>query len=183
MTRSFIAFPETVSCKSGDIITVDFGLYYHGVHVDAAVTWPIGAVGPEARRLLDGTYAALLAGTEQVKPGHHVGDISAAIGRTLTARGLTIFRQFVGHGIGRQLHEEPMVPNFPSGRGRKLVPGMALALEPIAGLGSENTILDDNNWDTRTTDGKPAAEFEHTVLVTETGVEVLTPLETLIGSQ
>jgi len=175
--------PSDTTLRDGDVISVDLGLYYKGVHADAAFTWPVGQISPNAKRLLAGTYAALLAGTSQVKPGAKVNDISSAIEKMLKAKGLTIFRQFVGHGVGAQLHEEPMIPNFSTpGRTAKLVPGMAIALEPIAGLGEEEVITEADDWSTRSADGKPAAHFEHTVLVTDTGYEVITPLGTLIGS-
>lgn len=174
--------PRDRVLKEGDIVSVDMGLYYKGVHTDMTITWPVGKIGPEVRRLLDGTYAALLAGTEAIRPGNYVNDISTAVEKGLRARNLTIFKQFVGHGIGQQLHQEPMIPNFSAQTpGRELKPGMALALEPIAGLGSSAVDSGENGWDTRTRDGKPAAQFEHTVLVTDSGFEVITPLETLIG--
>ena len=130
-----------------------------------------------------GAYAALLAGTEQVKPNNHVNDISIAIERTLKANQLTTFREFVGHGVGHQLHQEPMIPNYSNPTtGMKLVPNMAIAIEPITGLGSSEVVTGDNGWNTHTRDGKPSAFFEHTILVTENGHEIMTPIETLIGS-
>lgn len=176
--------PRDRVLNAGDIVSVDAGLYYKGVHTDMAVTWPVGQVSPEVKRLLQGTYAALLSGTEAIRPDNHVNDISSAIEKVLRGKGLTIFKQFVGHGIGRQLHEDPMIPNFATKvPGLKLQPGIALALEPIAGLGGEAVDQDGNQWDTRAADGKPVAHFEHTVLVTDSGFEVITPLETLIGGQ
>lgn len=170
--------------QAGDIISVDMGLYYKGIHTDVAVTWPVGEISPELKRLIEGTYVALRAGTEAIRPGGHVNDISKAIEKVLSGKGLTIFKQFVGHGVGKQLHESPIIPNFAARMpGEKLKPGMALALEPIAGLGGESVKQDSNQWDTRTTDGRPAAHFEHTVLVTNSGFEVITPLEILIGGQ
>ncbi|AKM84762.1 TPA: type I methionyl aminopeptidase [Patescibacteria group bacterium] len=175
--------PRDIQLKDGDIITVDMGLYYQGLHTDAAVTWTVGRVSPSVTRLLDGAYAALLAGTNEVRAGAKVSSISRAIEKTLTARGLTIFRQFVGHGVGRKLHESPMIPNFVDrGQDPTLTSAMAIAIEPITGLGTDEVITEADGWSTRTADGRPAAEFEHTVLVTPTGYEVITPLETLIGS-
>lgn len=175
--------PRDRELRTGDIISVDIGLYYKGVHTDMAVTWPVGPTSPEVKRLMTGTYTALLAGTEAIRPGGRVNDISKAIEKVLKGKGFTIFKQFVGHGVGRQLHESPMIPNFATPMpGELLKPGMALALEPIAGLGSEAVEQGDNHWDTRAADGRPVAHFEHTVLVTDSGFEVITPLETLIGS-
>ncbi|RLC37905.1 type I methionyl aminopeptidase [candidate division Kazan bacterium] len=175
--------PDDRILKEGDIITVDFGLFYKGLHTDAAVTFCVGKVSPEARRLLRGTYAALLAGTDQARPGNHVNDISAAIDRTLKANRLTTFRQFTGHGVGARLHQEPIIPNFSNpSQGMKLVPNMAIAIEPIVGLGSSEILTGDNGWNVSTKDGKLAAQFEHTVLITETGYEIITPIEKLVGS-
>ncbi|MFH0905636.1 MAG: type I methionyl aminopeptidase [bacterium] len=178
------AVPQDRVLRDGDILSVDMGLYYQGVHADATVTWSVGRVAPAVKRLMDGTYAALLAGTDQVKPGAHAGDISQAIEKVLKARGLTIFQQFVGHGIGKKLHEDIVIPNFFTGEmGPKLTPGTAIAIEPIAGLGSSDQVITSpDGWTAYAEDSQPAAHFEHTVLVTDQGHEVLTPLETLIGS-
>lgn len=175
--------PSDTVLQAGDIITVDMGLYYRGLHTDAAVTWAVGQVSPIVKRLMDGAYAALLAGTSEVRSGAKVSAVSGAIEKTLTGKGLTIFRQFVGHGVGHRLHENPMIPNFTTpGSSPTLIAGTALAIEPIVGLGDEETITEADDWSVRTADGKPVAEFEHTVLVTDQGYEVITPLETLIGS-
>lgn len=175
--------PDDRILQEGDIVNVDFGMFYKGIHTDSAVTFPVGKIAPEAQRLLHGAYAALLAGTEQVKPGNYVNDISMAIEHTLKVNKLTTFREFVGHGVGYQLHQEPMIPNYSNPtKGMKLVPNMAIAIEPITGLGSSEVITHDNGWNTSTKDRKLSAFFEHTILITESGYEIMTPIETLIGS-
>jgi len=176
--------PADYLLRDGDILAIDMGLYYKGWHTDAAITLPIGEIAPEAKRLLAGTYAALLAGTDAVRPGNRIQDISRSIEKVLRGRHLTIFRNLVGHGVGRELHLDPMIPNFDPGRpGPAIHPGMTLALEPIAGLGSEDTRELSDGWTIETVDGRLAAHFEHTILVTPDGPEVLTPLETLIDGQ
>jgi len=169
--------------KEGEIITVDMGLSYQGINTDAAVTWGVGEISADRKRLLEGTYRALLAGTDQVRPGIHVNTISAAIEGVLKASNLTIFKQFVGHGIGHELHEDPYIPNFASGEvGPTLSVNQAIAIEPITGLGVDQIITASDGWSVATADGRPSAHFEHTILVSESGFEVITPLETLLGS-
>ncbi len=168
--------------QEGDILAIDMGIYYRGWHTDAAVTLPVGKIAPETRRLLDGAYMALLAGTEAVKEGNYVQDISKAIEQILRGRGLTIFRQLVGHGVGRKLHLDPMIPNFDTGsKGMELKSGLVVALEPIAGLGKEETDELSDGWTIKTVDGALAAHFEHSILLTPSGPEVLTPLDGLIS--
>jgi methionyl aminopeptidase len=176
--------PKDYTLQEGDIITVDFGVYYKGLHTDGAVTWGVGNISPEAKKLLSGVYSALLAGTDVVQVGGRVNDISTAIERVLKSKGLVIFKQFVGHGVGHKLHEEILIPNYAvSGPTPILKANTAVALEPIAGLGTDATVLDCNNgWDTRAKSGQPVAQFEHTILITDTGIEIMTPLETLIES-
>jgi methionyl aminopeptidase len=175
--------PKDYVLKEGDIVGVDMGLFYKGWHTDAAVTWPVGQITPEAKRLLDGTRAALLAGTDAARPGNRVQDVSRAIEGVLRSRNITIFRSLVGHGVGRQLHLPPMIPNFDSGEpGPILQSGMTIALEPITGLGQEEMTELPDGWTLETADGKLAAQFEHTLLVTSNGPEILTPLESLIDS-
>ncbi len=174
--------PKDYVLKEGDILAIDMGMYYRGWHTDAAITLPVGEIAPEIRRLLSGTHTALLAGTDMVREGNHVQDISKAIEQILRGRGLTIFRSLVGHGVGRELHLDPMIPNFDTGsKGMALKSGMTLALEPIAGLGKEETeeLLD--GWTIETADGAVAAHFEHSILLTPQGLEVLTPLDELLG--
>lgn len=176
--------PKDYALKNGDIITVDFGVYHQGLHVDGAVTWGVGEISPRNKQLLKGVYAALLAGTDAIKVGGRVNDISTAIEKILNAKGFVIFKPFVGHGIGHRLHEDIFIPNYSiPGSTPMLQANMAVALEPIAGLGEDDTILEgDNGWDTKAKSGQPVAEFEHTVLITPQGPEIMTPLETLIDS-
>ena len=135
----------------------------------------VGKVAPEARQLCLDTEKALHAGIASIRPGSRVGDLSAAIQAALTPGGYGIVRDFVGHGVGRKMHEEPQIPNFgKAGTGPKLLPGMALAIEPMVNLGSHKIVMAADGWTARTADGKVSAHFEHTVLVTETGVEILT---------
>lgn len=173
--------PKDYTLKDGDIITVDFGVYHKGLHVDGAFTWGVGSVSPQAKQLLHAIYTALLAGTDQVRVGNRINDISTAVEKVLKAKGLVIFKQFVGHGIGHHLHEDILIPNYAiSGPTPLLKANTAVAIEPIAGLGSDATVIDsDNGWDTYARSGQPVAEFEHTVLVTPQGPEIITPLESL----
>lgn len=174
--------PVDYILREGDVLAIDMGMYYRGWHTDAAITLPVGNIAPEVHRLLSGTYAALLAGTEAARVGNHVEDISKAIEQILRGRGLTIFRQLVGHGVGRELHLDPIIPNFDSGsKGIELKPDQIVALEPIAGLGKEETKELPDGWTIETVDGKPAVHFEHSILLTPTGAEVLTPLDGLVG--
>jgi len=174
--------PKDYVLREGDIVAIDMGLYYKGWHTDAAVTLPVGNIAPAAKRLLAGTYTALLSGTEAARVGNRVGDISTAIEQTLRGRGLTIFRSLVGHGVGRELHQEPMIPNFRSrDPGLLLSAGMTLALEPIAGLGEEEMSELPDGWTIETVDRQPAAHFEHTLLITPQGPEILTPLADIVA--
>lgn len=169
--------------KEGEIVSIDIGLAIDGINTDAAVTWPVGEVSPDHRRLLRDTYRALQEGTSHVRAGVRVDEISASIEASLKRSGLTIFKQFVGHGIGYDLHEDPYIPNFSSGvPGPSLRDGQAVAIEPITGLGDDQVITSGDGWSVTTSDGRPAAHFEHTVLVSGSGFEVITPLESLIGS-
>ncbi len=175
--------PIDYQLKEGDILTIDMGLYYNGIHTDSAITLVIGGktTDPHIERLLKGAYLALRSGVDQVGPEATVGDISAAIDKIVRVKGLTAFKQFVGHQIGAQLHGDILIPNFASkGKTPKLEVGMALAIEPILGLGEDNVIDSADGWSTITADGKPAVQFEETVLVTENGYEIITPIDTLV---
>ena len=140
------------------------------------MTVPVGAVSPEARKLLDVTKASLFAGVEQMRPGNHLGDVSAAIQRAVEVEGLSIIRTLVGHGIGRDMHEEPQVPNFGEpGKGPELEEGMVLAIEPMVNAGGPLVRMDDDGWSVYSEDGSLAAHFEFTVAVTADGPRILTP--------
>ncbi len=159
----------------GDIVSLDLGVIYRGFQGDAALTVPVGRVGDEAARLLDATEGALTAGIDQARPGNRVGDISAAVQDHVEARGFEVVRKYVGHGIGREMHEPPQVPNFGvAGHGPALKPGVTLALEPMVSAGGSDTRVLDDNWTVVTSDGSLSAHFEHTIAVTEDGPEVLT---------
>ena len=161
--------------KSGDIVSLDMGAIVGGFHGDAAITVGVGNIDPKARRLLETTEGALTAGISAARSGSRLGDISAAIQAYAESRGFSVVREYVGHGIGRQLHEEPQIPNFgPPGQGSLLRPGMVLALEPMVNAGGWRTKLDSDQWTVVTADGSLSAHFEHTVAITDGEPEVLT---------
>lgn len=167
---------KDIILKEGDVVSVDVGAYYNGFHGDNAFTYPCGEISEEARKLLNVTRECLVRGIEKVCPGNRIGDISAAVQTHAEANGFAVVEQFVGHGVGRALHEDPSVPNFVGrgGRGIRLVPGMTLAIEPmINGSGKGVRILSDK-WTTVTQSGSLSAHFEHTVAVVPGGVEILT---------
>jgi methionyl aminopeptidase len=160
--------------QEGDIVSLDFGVLYEGFFSDSALTASVGQTSPEAQKLIAAAERSFFMGLEQMKEGNRLSDISAAIQQSVESEGFSVIRQFIGHGIGRALHEEPQVPNFgPPGRGPKLRPGMTLAIEPmIAAGGYEVEILEDG-WTAVTRDRSLAAHFEHTVAMTENGPEIL----------
>lgn len=161
--------------EEGDIVSVDIGVIYRGYHGDSAWTYPVGEVSPEARRLLEVTQQALMAGIEQARPGKRLGDISHAIQQVVEAAGFSVIREYVGHGIGREMHEPPQVPNFGEpGKGVLLRPGMTLAIEPMVAMGDWHTRVLSDNWTVVSADGSLTAHFEHTVAITEDGPYILT---------
>ena len=161
--------------KEGDIIGLDLGAIVDGYYADAAATLPVGDVPPEVQQLLDVTRESLERGIAEVRPGNRLGDISAAVQRHVEAAGFGVVRAFVGHGIGRQLHEDPQIPNFGEpGKGPVLRPGMVLAIEPMVTMGHWGVRVLADHWTAVTEDGSLAAHFEHTVAVTESGPDVLT---------
>jgi methionyl aminopeptidase len=169
------SIPSAQPLRNGDIVNYDFGVRYKGMITDSGISLPVGPVAADAQRLLDGTSRALEAGIAQVKAGCRVGDISAAIEAVLKAHKLGIVRELVGHGVGHELHEEPNIPNYGRvGTGPVLEAGMTIAIEPIATLGGEAIALDPDGWTLWTLDHSWSAQFEHTILVTETGSEILT---------
>jgi methionyl aminopeptidase len=168
--------PGSYELRRGDLISLDVGVTKDGWVADAAMTVPVGPVTPEAKHLLATTRAALVAGADQARPGNHLGDISHAIQRTVEIEGLSIIRALVGHGIGRDMHEDPQIPNYGEpGRGPELEPGMVLAIEPMVNAGGPDVRLGDDNWAVYSADGSLAAHFEYTVAVTENGPRILTP--------
>jgi methionyl aminopeptidase len=168
--------PDDYECKRGDVLSLDVGVVKDGWVADAAITVPIGPVDPGARKLLDVTRAALFAGVEQMRPGDRLGDVSAAIQRAVEIEGLSIIRTLVGHGIGREMHEEPQVPNFGTpGKGPLLEEGTVLAIEPMVNAGGALVRMGEDGWAVYSQDGSLAAHFEFTVAVTAEGPRVLTP--------
>jgi methionyl aminopeptidase len=168
--------PGPQALKRGDVLSIDVGVIRDGWVADAAITVPIGAVSEEARKLLDTTREALVDGTAQVKAGNHLGDVSAAIQRRVELDGFSIIRSLVGHGIGRDMHEEPQIPNYGEpGRGPLLEEGMVLAIEPMVNAGGPLVRMGDDGWAVYSQDGSLAAHFEFTVAVTSQGPRVLTP--------
>ncbi|GAC1328504.1 MAG: type I methionyl aminopeptidase [Candidatus Dormibacteria bacterium] len=159
----------------GDLVSLDCGLVYKGLWADSGRTVMVGSVSPRARKLVEVTSRALEAGIEQAIPGNRVGDVSAAVQKVVEAGGFSVVRNFVGHGIGRNMHEEPQVPNFGvPGTGPLLRPGYALAIEPMVNAGTHEVEMLDDRWTIVTADGELSAYFEHTVLVTEDGPVVST---------
>jgi methionyl aminopeptidase len=168
--------PGHYELKRGDILSIDVGVVKDGWVADAAMTVPVGAVGPDAVKLLDVTKASLFAGVEQMRPGNHLGDVSAAIQGAVEAEGLSVIRTLVGHGIGREMHEEPQVPNFGEpGKGPELEEGMVLAIEPMVNVGGPLVRMDEDGWSVFSEDDSLAAHFEFTVAVTADGPRILTP--------
>ena len=163
--------------EEGDIVSLDFGAIYKGYHGDAAITVGVGKIDQAAQELVETTRGALEAAIGQCRPGNHLGDVSWAIQDYAESRGYSVVRQYVGHGIGRSMHEDPQIPNYGSpGRGLLLKPGMTFALEPMVNMGTYLTEVLDDNWTVATEDRKLSAHFEHTVAITEDGPEILTRL-------
>ena len=167
--------PDKRVIKAGDIVSVDVGAFYNGYHGDNAATFAAGEVSSEAQALMDATRESLYEGIKAAAAGNRIGDIGAAVQRYVEVRGYSVVRQFVGHGVGANLHEDPSVPNFGTpGRGPRLLPGMTLAIEPMVNAGvSEVKILGDG-WTTVTADGRLSAHFEHTIAITPDGPVILT---------
>ena len=162
----------------GDIVGLDLGCIVDGYYADCAITLPVGAVPPRVQELLDVTRESLDKAIVQCRPGNHVGDISHAVQSHCESHGFGVVRAFVGHGIGRQLHEDPQVPNFgAAGTGKVLKAGMVLAIEPMITMGSYEVRILEDRWTAVTEDGSWAAHFEDTIAITESGPEVLTRLE------
>ncbi len=171
-----IPSPERV-LEEGDIISLDVGAIYRGYHGDAAITLPVGQVDGEVQRLLQVTQGALEAGIAQSYAGKRLGDISAAIQRYVESRGFNVVREYTGHGIGQEMHEDPQIPNFGQpNRGPRLRPGMTFALEPMVMMGDWRTRTLSDGWTVVTADGSLSAHFEHTLVVTNGEPEILTKL-------
>ena len=168
--------PRTI--EAGDIVSLDFGVHVAGWHGDSAVTVPVGEVDPERLRLLEVTRDSLDRGIEMMRPGQRLSDIGHAVQSRVEPEGFSIVRDFAGHGIGSEMHESPWIPNYGAkGRGPRLVAGMVFAIEPMVNVGGPEVEILDDDWTAVTADGSASAHFEHTILVTEEGPEVLTRIE------
>jgi len=170
--------PGRRALREGDIVGVDIGAIYKGYHGDAAVTLPVGRIDAESQRLIDVTRESLRLGIEAARVGHWTTDISRAIQTYVESQGYSVVREYTGHGIGRQMHEEPQIPNFydPTAGRFRLRAGMTFALEPMVNAGDWRTKVLADNWTVVTADGKRSAHFEHTVAVTRNGPDILTRL-------
>ena len=161
--------------KQGDIVSIDVGAFYEGFHGDNAWTFPCGEVSKEAQALMDVTSESLFKGINAARPGNRLGDIGSAVQRYVEARGYSVVRDFVGHGVGAELHEDPSVPNYGTpGRGVRLLPGMTIAIEPMVNQGVHTVETLSDNWSVVTSDGKLSAHFEHTIAITPDGPVILT---------
>lgn len=167
--------PTEDPLKTGDIISIDVGAIYEGLHGDAAFTMGIGDIPPQVQRLIDVTEEGMWAGVAAVKHGARVGDIGSAVEAIGRREDYGVVREYVGHGIGRAMHEEPQIPNYGRpGKGMRLRKGMAVCIEPMFNLGTAETKVDEDQWTVRTSDGQLSAHWEHTVLITKQGIVVTT---------
>jgi methionyl aminopeptidase len=169
-------FPSATPLREGDIVGIDMGVLLNGWYGDACVTWPVGEVSPEARKLLDVTEQAMWAGIRAARGNGHINDIGAAIQRHVQRHGFSVVREWTGHGVGNKLHDEPTILHYDTGKaGMRLRAGMTFTVEPMVNAGSPETVLDEKDqWTVRTADGALSAQFEHTLLVTEGEPEILT---------
>jgi methionyl aminopeptidase len=169
--------PGLRKLENGDIISIDIGAVYHGYVGDASMTFPVGEIPAEASRLLQVTRQSLFEGIGQAIPGNRIGDISAAVQQYVESHGYQVVRDFVGHGVGARMHEEPQVPNFGKvGMGPRLQPGMTIAIEPMVNVGTYEVMVMPNRWTAVTRDHSLSAHFEHTVLITGGQPEILTQI-------
>ncbi len=170
--------PGRTVIKEGDIVSIDVGAALHGFNGDNAATFAAGRISAEAQALMDATRESLYEGIRAARAGNRVGDIGSAVQRYVEMRGYSVVRQFVGHGVGTDLHEDPSVPNFGTpGRGPKLLPGMTIAIEPMVNAGTHEVKILGDGWTTVTKDGRLSAHFEHTVAVTPDGPVIMTDPE------
>ena len=161
--------------KEGDIVSVDVGAYYEGFHGDNAFTFPCGKISAEAQALLNATQESLYEGIKKALAGNRVGDRGSAVQEYVEARSYSVVRDFVGHGVGAKLHEDPSVPNYGTpGRGVRLIPGMTIAIEPMVNAGTYEVSVLDDEWTTVTKDGRLSAHFEHTIAITSDGPKIMT---------
>lgn len=168
-------FPSKRKLKNGDILTMDIGACWKGYHGDSGWTYAVGDISDDAKYIMEHTEKALYVGLEQVKPGNRIGDISHAIEEYAKEHNLGVVKELCGHGVGTDVHEDPEVPNYgEAGTGPKLREGMVIAIEPMLTMGSPKVFLRENNWTVETQDGSLAGHYEHTVVVTKDGYEILT---------
>ncbi len=158
--------------REGDVVSLDLGVFHRGFHTDAAVTVGAGEMSSQARKLIEVTESALQEGVNQARAGNHVGDISAAVQRHAESKGLAVVREYTGHGVGRELHEDPQVPNFECGKGPLLRKGMTIAIEPMVTNGGWRTRVSGNRWTVLTADGSLSAHFEHSIAITDGEAEI-----------
>ncbi|MGS0518743.1 type I methionyl aminopeptidase [Bacillus paranthracis] len=169
--------PGKRKLKEGDIISIDIGAKYNGYHGDSAWTYPVGNISESVQKLLDVTEKSLYLGLEQVKPGERLSNISHAVQTHAEENGFSIVREYVGHGIGQDLHEDPQIPHYgPPNKGPRLKPGMVICVEPMVNQGRRYVKTLSDDWTVVTVDGKWCAHFEHTIALTEAGYEILTTL-------
>jgi len=167
--------PNQRLIRKGDIVSIDVGIVYENYYSDTAITVAVPPINPQVQELLNVTDAALYKGIQQAKPGNNLSDISNAVQRHVESHGFSVVRDFVGHGIGKQLHEDPEIPNYgPPHQGPILKEGMVLAIEPMVNIGSHRTRVLNDGWTVVTEDGKPSAHFEHCIVITPDGAEILT---------
>ena len=167
--------PGKKKFKEGDIVSIDLGIKHKGFHSDSARTVPVGKIDDDARKLIDATREALLAGINVARTGNHIGDIGFAVSEVIKRYGLSIVEELGGHGIGTEVHEEPRIPNFGKpGEGMELKEGMVLAIEPVINEGGKKIYLNNDGYTFRTKDGKRSAHFEHTILITKGDPEIFT---------
>lgn len=168
-------FPRKEPLKDGDIVTIDMVVNYNGALADSAWSYAVGAISNEAQKLLDVTKEALYRGIEKAVPGNRIGDIGHAIQMYVESEGMSVVREFIGHGIGAKIHEKPDIPHFGlPGKGARIKEGMVFTIEPMVNLGEWKTKMDPNHWTARTIDGKLSAQYEHTIAVTKEGTIILT---------
>lgn len=169
---------KTCKIKSGDIVSIDIGAFFEGFHGDNAATFACGDITDEARALIKATKESLYEGIKMARAGNRIGDVASAVQRYVEARNYSVVRDFVGHGVGAKLHEDPSVPNYGTpGRGVRLIPGMTIAIEPMINIGTHKVRVLPDGWTTVTEDGKLSAHFEHSVAITENGPVILTLAE------
>jgi methionyl aminopeptidase len=170
-------FPSEYRLQEGDIITVDMVAVYKGLHADSAWSYAVGEISETARKLMEVTHRALFVGIEQAVIGNHISDIGHAIQTYVEAQGFSVVRDFIGHGIGRRMHESPEVLHYgPPHRGPKIKRGMTFTIEPMVNVGTYEVKIDDDGWTARTADGSLSCQYEHTIAITDNGPEILTQL-------